>query len=185
MRWALWESMCISKFRGGMGFRHMNGFNKALLAKQGWRIITMEESPLARILKAQYFPRSCFLEARIGHKPSFIWRSLCSARDIICKGQKWNVGNGMHVRILEDYWLEGYTTLHNHSHNHDLHVVNDLLDPTTEGWNHTLLLQVFLRQIAGYHVFTSVLLSATLVIGMLLRMERSLANLRIGLQLRI
>ncbi|GJZ70549.1 hypothetical protein Tco_0634099 [Tanacetum coccineum] len=123
MRWASWESMCISKFGGDIGFRHMNGFNKALLAKQ---------------------------EARIDHKPSFIWRSLCSARDIIRKGQKWNVGNGMQVRIWEDedYWLEGYTTLHNHSHNHDLHVVNDLLDPTTEGWNHTLLLQVFPRQIA-------------------------------------
>ncbi|GKA04555.1 reverse transcriptase [Tanacetum coccineum] len=148
MRWTSWESMCISKFRGGMGFCHMNGFNKALLAKQGWRLITMEESLPARILKARYFPRSCFLEASIGHKPSFIWRSLCSARDIIRKGQKWNVGNGMQVRIWEDYWVEGYTTLHNHAHNHDLHVVNDLLDPTTERWNHTLLLQVFPRQIA-------------------------------------
>ncbi|GKA15518.1 reverse transcriptase [Tanacetum coccineum] len=33
IRWASWESMCISKYHGGLGFRHMKGFNKAFLAK--------------------------------------------------------------------------------------------------------------------------------------------------------
>ncbi|PWA91035.1 hypothetical protein CTI12_AA034120 [Artemisia annua] len=149
IRWASWESMCISKDRGGLGFRHMNGFNKALLAKQGWRLITMDGSLSARILKARYFPRGCFLDARIGHKPSFIWRSLCSARYIIRKGQRWNVGNGMKVRIWEDNWLEGYKTLHNnHPQDSEYNVVNDLLDSATQRWNHTLLLQLFSRQIA-------------------------------------
>ncbi|GKA05380.1 reverse transcriptase [Tanacetum coccineum] len=148
IRWASWESMCMSKYHGGTGFRHMNGFNEALLAKQGWKLITMEESLPARILKARYFPRSCFLDARIGYKPSFIWRSLCSARDIICKGQKWNVGNGKQVSIWDDYWLKGYRTLFNHTQNQNFHVVNDLLDPPGEGWNHRLLSQVSPRQIA-------------------------------------
>ncbi|GKC57499.1 reverse transcriptase, partial [Tanacetum coccineum] len=53
IRWASWESMCISKSRGGMGFRHMKAFNKALLAKQCWRLITIEKSLPARILKAR------------------------------------------------------------------------------------------------------------------------------------
>nr|GEV50195.1 reverse transcriptase [Tanacetum cinerariifolium] len=46
-------SLCVSKYRGGMGFRHMNGFNKVILAKQGWKLITMEESLPAVILKAR------------------------------------------------------------------------------------------------------------------------------------
>ncbi|GJU09942.1 reverse transcriptase [Tanacetum coccineum] len=103
IRWASWESMCISKSRGGMGFRHMKAFNKALLAKQCWRLITMEKSLPARILKARYYPRNSLLDARIGYRSSFVWRSLCSAQDIIRRGQRWNVGNGIKVRIWEDY----------------------------------------------------------------------------------
>ncbi|GKA28831.1 reverse transcriptase [Tanacetum coccineum] len=42
----------------------------------------------------------------------------------------------------------GYKTLHHHLPNSEYNVVNDLLDSTTQGWNHALLLQLFSRQIA-------------------------------------
>ncbi|GJW63232.1 hypothetical protein Tco_0115116 [Tanacetum coccineum] len=69
IRWAFWERMCISKSRGGMGFRHMKAFNKALLAKQCWRLITMEYSLPARILKARYFPRCSVFTGSVGGFP--------------------------------------------------------------------------------------------------------------------
>ncbi|GJZ31640.1 hypothetical protein Tco_0576687, partial [Tanacetum coccineum] len=106
IRWDSWESMCISKSRGGMGFRHMKAFNKALLAKQCWRLITIEKSLPARILKA--------------------------------RGQRWNVGNGMKVRIWEDYWLEGIRTLDYRTQNCEYNVINDLLDADTGRKAHLL-----------------------------------------------
>jgi hypothetical protein len=60
-----------SKFMGGMGFRDFHNFNKALLAKQFWRLWFHPDSLIANIMKAKYYPESSILEAGAGHHPSF------------------------------------------------------------------------------------------------------------------
>jgi hypothetical protein len=76
IHWMSWEKMDRSKRIGGMGFRDLNYFNKALLAKQGWRLCQNPSSLLGSILKAKYFPNSSFLEASLGKRPSYAWRSI-------------------------------------------------------------------------------------------------------------
>ena len=44
-----WNHMCTSKKSGGMGFRDFRAFNSAMLAKQGWRIMTQPDLLLSRI----------------------------------------------------------------------------------------------------------------------------------------
>jgi len=41
-------------------------FNKALLAKQCWRLIQYPYSLISQILKAKYFANSSFLDSEIG-----------------------------------------------------------------------------------------------------------------------
>jgi hypothetical protein len=48
--------MGVSKAQGGLGFRDLVIFNKALLAKQCWRLLKNPDSLVARILQAKYFP---------------------------------------------------------------------------------------------------------------------------------
>ncbi|KAL5547184.1 hypothetical protein UlMin_006871 [Ulmus minor] len=61
MHWCTWEQLCVHKNNGGMGFRDLRLFNKAILAKQAWRIHTQPSSLVARVLQGFYFTSSSFL----------------------------------------------------------------------------------------------------------------------------
>jgi hypothetical protein len=71
IHWLSWDRMGRSKSVGGMGFRDLVLFNKAMLAKQGWRIIQNPSSLMAEVFKAKYFPHGDFLSASLGNRPSF------------------------------------------------------------------------------------------------------------------
>lgn len=99
--------LCKPKCIGGMGFKDLFMFNKVLLAKQVWRILTRPNCLLAKVLKARYFPYSYILSAKIGSYLSFTWRSICNARELIGEGIVWRVGNGDRINIWNDHWLPG------------------------------------------------------------------------------
>ncbi|KAL5559711.1 hypothetical protein UlMin_035922 [Ulmus minor] len=72
MHWCTWERLCAHKLNGGMGFRDMRLFNKAILAKQAWRILTCPSSLAARVLQGFYFTNSTFLQVRKTSSASFV-----------------------------------------------------------------------------------------------------------------
>ena len=86
LAWMSWEKMCLSKEKYGMGFRDLKLFNLALLAKQGWKLQTNSSSLFYRVYKAKHFPRCDFIEACLGSQPSFAWRSIWAAQDVVKKG---------------------------------------------------------------------------------------------------
>jgi hypothetical protein len=105
IHWMSWERMGVAKEVGGLGFRDLVIFNKALLAKQGWRILQNPESLSARLLKAKYFSNSTFMEVPIGARVSFVWRSICNAKELLSQGLLWGVGDGHSIKIYGDRWL--------------------------------------------------------------------------------
>lgn len=88
-----------------MGFRDLRKFNIAMLAKQGWRLLNNENSLVTSLMKARYYPRSDFLNAELGANPSYMWRSILAAQDILKQGCRRRIGDGQSTRIWEVPWL--------------------------------------------------------------------------------
>lgn len=74
--WMSWQKLGRAKEKGGLGFRDLEWFNMALLAKQGWRLLENPDRLASKILKEKYHPHGTFLEATLGRQPSYVWRSF-------------------------------------------------------------------------------------------------------------
>lgn len=89
----------------GLGYRDVESFNIALLAKQGWRIIQQPLSLATRVLKAKYFYKSDFLNGKIGSNTSYLLRSFMTAQKLLKECLFWRIGNGESVKIWHDKWI--------------------------------------------------------------------------------
>lgn len=85
-----------------IGFRDIEAFNKALLAKQIWKMLQNLSTLVAQIMKHKYFKNDEVLEAKIGYQSSYAWRSLCSTIDLVKAIMYWRVGNGQRVNMWKD-----------------------------------------------------------------------------------
>jgi len=88
-----------------MGFKDLTSFNVAMLGKQGWKFQTHLSILVTRLFKARYFPNCDFIRARIGHNPSYVWRSIFSAKVVVKRGARWRIGSGENIPILGAPWL--------------------------------------------------------------------------------
>ncbi|CAN1787046.1 Uncharacterized mitochondrial protein AtMg00310 [Linum perenne] len=105
MHWVSWEKLCLPKEKGGLGFKDLEFFNHALLAKQTWRLIQNPDLLLAQIYKAKYFPNSTLMQAGKGSNPSWGWRGILKGREIIKVGHRWQVGDGTSINPFLDHWV--------------------------------------------------------------------------------
>lgn len=140
-----WAGLCKPKCFGGLGFREMVAFNKALLANQVWRILQKPHSLMAQILKDRYFKNLDIMEADLGSNPSFVWRSIVWSRDIIRRGLCWRVGNGKSISVISDPWIPGiagFRSNHSAISNHSTKV--DTLINTNGMWNESLIRFLFI-----------------------------------------
>ena len=147
MAWLSWEKMCAPEKDGGLGFRDLKAFNIALLAKQGRRLQSNTRSLVHRVLKACYFPDCDFIDAELGQTPSYAWRSIMVAQDVVRDGHQWQVGDGTSIQIWRDKWLPKSSTFRVIFMPNTLPetaTVSELIDEAKGEWNVDLVKHVFL-----------------------------------------
>lgn len=105
IHWMGWDRMSHHKAAGGMGFRNLRDFNLDILGKQGWRFLIKPESLVSKMFKARYFPSTNFLDSGLGNNPSFVWRSVWEANELVKAGARWLIGSGHHIDIINQPWL--------------------------------------------------------------------------------
>jgi hypothetical protein len=83
MHWQSWDKLAVPKSRGGLGFRDLEKFNDAMLAKQAWRLLECPDSLCAKVLLGRYSKGGDILSASCPQGASATWegnyeRSCCT-----------------------------------------------------------------------------------------------------------
>ncbi|XP_058776331.1 uncharacterized protein LOC131650640 [Vicia villosa] len=175
IQWLAWEKLSYSKRDGGLGFKDFRAFNLAMVAKQGWNFLTKPHSLVSKIFKARYFPNSSFLDANVGSNPSFLWRSLWKAKDVLRLGCRWSIGDGSQIRVVNEPWIRGcknaclggpYT-----QGVYNLYV-QDLLLPNTKQWN-ILVVESLFDNVVAKEILSVPLVEDVVVNGLVWSAENS------------
>lgn len=142
IHWFKWDKMCLPKELGGLGFKDLLSFNQALFAKQAWKLLQKSDSLMAKLLKRRYFESEEFLEAGLGSRPSYGWRSILHGRELLLKGLRKEVGNGKSLRFWTDPWCDFggrfNPWMKNPLINLDM-MVSELIDQESGDWNKSVL----------------------------------------------
>lgn len=69
-----------------MGFRNIHCFNMAMLAEQGWRLLTATNTRFAKLFKAKCFRNKDFMDASLGRRPGYVWKSINASISLLKNG---------------------------------------------------------------------------------------------------
>ncbi|KAG7556816.1 Zinc knuckle CX2CX4HX4C [Arabidopsis suecica] len=146
IHWLSWQKLTMPKMLGGIGFRDLQIFNQALLAKQAWRLLHDKDSLFFKVFKSRYFQNSDFLNAPFGTRPSYAWRSILHGRSLLKEGLKRVIGNGANTNVWIDDWIfdeKPRRALALHSLLNINLTVQSLIDSDTRNWNWDRLKELF------------------------------------------
>ncbi|KAK3204765.1 hypothetical protein Dsin_018811 [Dipteronia sinensis] len=147
IHWGSRNRLCFAKRSRRLGFRDLTVFNRALVAKQCWRILKNPDSLEAKFLRSCYFQGGNFKQADSNPTGSFLWKILVWGRGLIEAGTKWRVGRGTGICVYQDRYIPKPSTFKVISPLvfGELTTVNQLRSPT-EGWNVELIRGNFLEE---------------------------------------
>ncbi|KAK6150082.1 hypothetical protein DH2020_017607 [Rehmannia glutinosa] len=142
IHWKAWKNLVGPKEEGGLGFHDLCSFNKALIAKQLWRIISQPNLLMSKLLKAKYFPKCSLFDANVCSTASWLWRSWLKVRTVLTLGMRFSIGDGKAVKIWESPWIPDSVSFKpnpSFSSQLDLKWVSDLICDDGKSWNNQLI----------------------------------------------
>lgn len=156
MHWKAWEQLSKPKSEGGIGFKDIEAFNLALFGKQLWRLLTKEDTLMAKVFKGRYFSKSDPLNAPLGSKPSFAWKSIHAVQELMKQGTRAVIGGGGTIDIWRTNWVGSKPASAllrtkklsplQHGITSSLVKVKDLIDESGWEWRKDIIRSIFLEE---------------------------------------
>lgn len=105
MCWLAWDKLTLPKGLGGLGFKDIQTFNTALLAKLPWRMITNPDCLLARVLLGKYCHKTSLLKVKPSKGASHGWTGILAGRDLLISQLGRVIGDGTEIKVWQDSWI--------------------------------------------------------------------------------
>ncbi|GJV91871.1 homeodomain-like protein [Tanacetum coccineum] len=99
-----WDEICLPKKEGGLGLRHLDIFNYALMTTHIWNIVSSKESLWVRWIHTYKLRGRYFWDVPMKSDMSWGWRKLLQLRETV-KPFFWvKLGNGLSTSLWYDRW---------------------------------------------------------------------------------
>ncbi|KAL7238210.1 hypothetical protein ACSBR2_004331 [Camellia fascicularis] len=100
-----WKYICRHKNEGGLGFKDLEIWNKAAIAKHVWYLFSGGDCSMwCQWVKSYLLKGRSFWSVKIPSDPSWVWRKILSLRHLIYPLIKFKIGNGENVFLWHDNW---------------------------------------------------------------------------------
>lgn len=99
--------MCLPKAMGGLGIRSLHRMNVALLACQGWNLLTDSSSLWVSLCKAKYLCHTTYWESASPRVASWAWRGILQLRPFLCFHVCRQIRDGESTVIWRHPWIIG------------------------------------------------------------------------------
>uniref|UniRef100_A0A2N9GNN9 Reverse transcriptase domain-containing protein n=1 Tax=Fagus sylvatica TaxID=28930 RepID=A0A2N9GNN9_FAGSY len=147
LAWKSWDALCLPKKDGGLGFRKNKNFNKALLAKLAWMVVSNRNSICMKLVRSKYKVRGDWLFKDPVKNSSPLWRAIEKTKKLITKGACFFVGDGTSINVWKDPWipwLQDFKARPKNDNDQQFPImVSSLIDSNSHCWKQELLEQLF------------------------------------------
>uniref|UniRef100_A0A2N9FPZ2 Reverse transcriptase domain-containing protein n=1 Tax=Fagus sylvatica TaxID=28930 RepID=A0A2N9FPZ2_FAGSY len=147
LAWKSWDALCLPKKDGGLGFRKNKNFNKALLAKLAWMVVSNRNSICMKLVRSKYKVRGDWLFKDPVKNSSPLWRAIEKTKKLITKGACFLVGDGTSINVWKDPWipwLQDFKARPKNDNDQQFPImVSSLIDSNSHCWKQELLEQLF------------------------------------------
>lgn len=120
-------------------------------------MLTNPDSLMAKVFKSIYFKNSDPLNASLGSRPSYEWRSIFAAQKLIKQGATVIIGNGRRTKVWQHRWIGRETASMVQSMkltesqncwpvSYDM-TVSELIDQSGKAWKENLLEDLFTQEV--------------------------------------
>jgi hypothetical protein len=134
-----WNSICLPKEEGGLGFRRMHDFNLSLISKLGWKLLSNSYCLWVSQLQKKYIKYGNFISSPNVSSSSWILKGIKKIKPLILAGACLTVSRTSTTSILTTNWvpsLPSFRPLPKFSSNRNPRalLIRDLINPTLSSW---------------------------------------------------